>query len=432
MLHKIFKPKKTVAKSYSYYNIDSGSFLDRVLFNDRITATDAANFYRQSSAVATAIDVIAKEIEGIKPVVELDNDILDNTHDVLKLLENPNEFEDYREFIGRLSRFYLLNHDAFVYAEGVTNRVPVNIFAVTNQDVSITQNGRDRYPEIYNVTNGFGSGIYKRTLRQRQIFFYDGNLKEIYHIHGYTSRSDNSFADSPLEAAALDARQQILGRNHNLRIISNGGRLSMAVIVKGETPPTQEQFDEIEQRVNEKFSGSDNAGKIAVFGASDIDIKELGQNNKDMDFSLLDRTSSNAIYMRYGVPLPLVSADRQTFNNFDRAIEDFYDRSVLPYTNILFSGLTKMLRRRYDNSFKRITYNPESILALKGRMMNEIKIRRDINIETVNELREGLPNREPIEGGDIFYQPATLIPVGEDIFQEEKVDSQNVIADETT
>lgn len=392
--------------------------MDQVLFGGMVTAAKSAEFYRNSSAVATAIDTIAKEVEQIKPVVLLKDGTLDDTHEVLDLLKNPNEFEDYREFIGQLIRNYLLNHDAFIYSEGSVNRPPANLFAVNNQTVSITGNGMDKYPNTYQTTQGMSNGVYSRNKLKGVTRFYDGNLRELYQIHGYSSRISNTLADSPLQAAALEARQQISGKNHNLKLLSNGGRLSMAVIMKGEQAPQPEQFQEFKDKVIDDFSGSDNAGKIAVYAASDMDIVELGQNNKDMDFASLETVSRDSIFMRYGIPLPIISPDSQTYNNFDRAIEDLYDRSVLPYAEIIFSGLTKSLRHRYGDTFEAVTYNPETITALKGRLLAELKTRREVNVETVNELREALPNRDPLIGGDVFYQAATLIPAGEDLTDE--------------
>lgn len=416
----LFKKKKKL-NTKSFFNIQGGSFADQIFFGGHVSASKTASFYRQSSAVATAIDMIAREIEQIRPFVKLKDGTLSDTAPVLDLLDNPNEFEDYREFIGQLARNYMLNHDAYIYAEGSTNRPPFSLFVVNNQNVSVTEHGGDRYPELFHLSTGFGSGQYQRTEANNKYKFYDGEFKEVYQIHGYSSRTSNCEADSPLEAAALEARQQILGRNHNLKIIENGGRLSMAVIYKPETQPSPEEFDEFKKNVMRQYSGSENAGKIAIHAASDMEIKELGMNNKDMDFSSLDDVSKQSIYMRYGIPLPLVSTDGQTFNNFDRAIEDLYDRAVLPYTEILFSGLTKLLKSRYKDQFEAITYNPETIGAIKGRMLDELKLRKELGIETTNELREFLPNREDIEGGDLLYQPATLIPAGTDFTSEDKL-----------
>jgi len=402
------------AKSFSFSSIAQGSFLDYALFGGgRITASNAAEFYRKSSAVAISVDTIAKEMEQIEPVVLLADGSLNDAHPVLELLKKPNEFEDYRELMGQLARNFLLNHDAFIYAEGGVTRPPINIFCPKNQNVTITQNGNDGYPGQYQIGFGFGTGNYPRNKEGKDLTFIDGGLKELYQIHGYSSRSNNINADSPLEAAALETRQQISGRNHNLKLIENGGRLSLAVIFKTEMDPTQ--WNERKKAVLEQFVGSENAGKVAVFGAPDMELEELGQSNKDMDFASLDKMSSNSIFLRYNIPLPIISQQSQTFNNFDRAIEDLYDRAVIPYTEIIFSGLTRMLKARYKDSFEAITFNPENIDALKGRMLEELKLRKEINIETPNELRKGLPNREDINGGDVLYQSSLLTPIGEDI-----------------
>ena len=427
----MFKKIKNLlgAEKKSFYELPLGRnpFLKQVFFGGRVTPYEAAEFYQQSTAVANAIDMIADEVEQIIPVVELSDGTLTNEHPVLELLKKPNEFEDYCGFIGKLSRNYLLNRDAYIYAEGLINRPPINIFPVNNQTVSITQDGVDRKPRNIMVTQGFGVGTYVRDVIDRKALYLDGNLKEIYQIHGYSSRVDDSFADSPLEAAALEAKQQILGKNHNLKLIDNGGRLSMAIILKGDEPPTQDQYDEFERRVTDKFQGPENAGRIAVFGARDADVKEMGQTNKDMDYSKLDQASSNAIYARYKIPLPLVSTDRQTFNNFDRAIEDLYDRAVLPNIGLIFSGLTRMLKARYKDTFERITYDEEQIKALQGRMIERLKERKELGIESINELREGLPSRKPVDGGDTIYQPANLIPVAEDTFTTADVDDPNLV-----
>ena len=196
----------------------------------------------------------------------------------------------------------------------MSTRPPRNLFAIANQNTTVTANGVDGYPNNISVNTGFGIGNYRRTTKGRDVQFLDGNLKEVFQIRGFSSRSDNCTADSPLEAAALEVRQQLSGTRHNLKVIDNGGRLSMAVIFKNRMTP--EDWDVREQSIREKFSGSNNAGRIAVMSAPDMEIKEMGQSNKDMDFTALDTKSREAVFMRYGVPLPLISSTRQTFNNF--------------------------------------------------------------------------------------------------------------------
>ena len=45
----------------------------------------------------------------------------------------------------------------------------------------------------------------------------------------------------------------------------------------------------------------------------------------------------------------------------------------------------------------------------------ELKLRKELNIESDNELR-AMIGREPYENGDIIYKPANLVPAGLDLF----------------
>jgi hypothetical protein len=96
------------------------------------------------------------------------------------------------------------------------------------------------------------------------------------------------------------------------------------------------------------------------------------------------------------------------------------------------NGISRMMFPRYniDPATSQLTYNPESIPALQERRLDELKKRRDVNIETVNELRQLLPNREPLEGGDVFYQNATLVPAGSDLFTDDGDDARRSIVDD--
>lgn len=111
----------------------------------------------------------------------------------------------------------------------------------------------------------------------------------------------------------------------------------------------------------------------------------------------------------------------------EQGVQLLYDWAVLPLADTLFSGLTSFLLPRYglDPRKVKITYNPESIQALKQRKLDELEQRKKIGIETINELRELMPNRDAIDGGDELYQLATLVPIGSDPFTDAN-DASNI------
>ena len=416
------KRTKTAVSAVSW-PIPEGSFLEYILNGTgSITANQAMEYYRKSSAIATAVDKIAGKVEQITPVLEGRDGKLISDHEVLRLLTNPNPFESWTGFIGKLSRHYLLTHDSHLSLIGNIRRPPLELYAIKPQNVSVTS-ANDSYPASYLITSGPCKGNYARELDKDRARFVYNELQELTHIMGFSSRSDDTVADSPLEAAALEARQLIKGRYHNLALLDNGGRLSLIVAFKDADGMDDDEHATRKQRINEDLAGEQNAGGIAVISGEEVEIKEVGKSNKDMDFSELDKTASQAIYLRYEVPLPLVTTEASTYNNIENALLDFYENTVLPFTDFLFEGVQKAVFPRYNNSLEgyRLTYDPESINILIRQKLDEIKKRRDINIETTNELRALLPHREAVEGGDVLYQNATLVPVGTDLFTEDEV-----------
>lgn len=402
--------------------IAPGSFVNYLLTGGGpITAHQAMLFYRENAAIATAIDLIAGSFEQIQPVLETKDSkgviSFDDSHEIIQKLKRPNEFQVYQEFAGEVSRHYLLTHNSYLAGLGSVRRPPIVIYGVKPQNVSVIEDFRDSFPDRYMVVLGAGKGNYARNATPKGANFLDGTLKEIYHIMGFSSRNNNISGDSPLEAAALDARQQIEGRIHNLQMITQGGRLSLIFSFKDEEPLNDEQHQARKKRIYEDLSGSTNTGRIAVISGSEVDVKEAGTTPKDMDYAVLDQTASFAVYNRYRIPLPLITTTAAKFNNMQMAVEQLYDFAVLPLANIQFAGYSRFLLPRYgiDPNINRITYNPDSITALMARRLNQLEQRRKMNLETTNELRAGLA-REPVDGGDTLYQGANLVPVGTDVF----------------
>lgn len=392
------------SRSFKEFSISPDSFLAFAFGDDNyITAAQAARFYRSTAAIATAVDMIADAIEQIDPVVQIDGKGFTDNHPVLDLLKRPNGFQHQQQFMGKFARDYLLKHDVLIGGIGNINNTPIEIWPISFQNTSVHQ-GIDDYPEYYYVTRGPVRGTFKRdsSQRDRGTRFYDGNLKEVYHVAGYSSRYWQTESDSPLQAAAMEAKQIIKGKYHNVKLLDNGGKLSLLVIFKDEDEVKEDEHERRKQSLNEQLRGPGKAGAIGVMSNADIaEVRELGINNKDMDFANLEQSASKAIYLRYKIPLALVTETASTFNNVSTGIELLYDNAVLPTVDNLFSGLSLFLMPRFglDASREKITYNPETITALKNRLLNEVLLRKQIGVETTNELRSLLPGREPLANG---------------------------------
>ena len=439
-LRKALKFKKSapdIEKKGSGYRrlgsipVDRGSFLEFALgisidqygFS-YLSNYRAMKFYRQSSAVATAVDCISDEIENIKPVIEMEDGKLTSDHEILRMFQEPNDYEMYQDFIGQSARSYLITGDVYWYAGGTITRPPVMLFCEKPHNVNTTE-ALNGYALTFNVYRGVGVGDFVKDRTPKMgIRYYDGPMKELFNLRRYSSRYHTTHGDSPLLAAALEVSQQVLNRVHNVSVLENGGRLSLVVNFKDTT--NDDEHKDRKRKINEQLGGSANAGKIAVISSNDMEIQEFGKTNKDMDFYNLDQVARHAIYSRYKVPLPLISQDASTFNNMEQAVYHLYDFAVIPLYKRLMGGLTKFLFPRYglDVNRMRLTYNPEEVEALKMRRVEQLMKRKELGVETINEIREGLPNRESIQGGNVLYQPANLVPVGTDIFTQDNATTE--------
>lgn len=422
------KPEIKSGGRVSEIPIQRGSLLEAIFGDGRMTPQRAMSFYQSSSSVAIAVDMIADEVEHLQPVLQMEDGKYVNDHELLRFLKSPNGFDNWSGFIGASARHYLLTRECMFYGGGGVTRPPLEMFAVKPQTVSTIENAQDRYPQVFMVTEGRGSGTYTRAEKARKINYYDGGLREVFRVHGFSSRTDETRADSPLEAVALEAKQQIQGRVHNLALLENGGRLSLIVQFKDSIGE-----DELLARrdvLNRVLGGASNAGRIATVSSSDMEIHEAGTTNKDMDYAELDAVAREALFLRYKIPLPLVSNDASTDNNMEHSVYHLYDRAVLPLADILLDGLGRFLLPRYglDPSRVCLTFNPETIDALVNRRVKMLLDRKNLAVETINELRAQLPNREPIDGGDVLYQASTQVPVGTDLFTDDNVDSSTIAA----
>src|SRR3546814_11933217 len=110
-----------------------------------------------------------------------------------------------------------------------------------------------------------------------------------------------------------------------------------------------------------------------------MEIKEAGTNNKDMDYATRDAVAREALFLRYKIPLPLVSNDAATDNNMSHAVFQLYDRCVLLLADVLLDGLGRFLLPRYGLVPSRfcLTFNPESIDALVSRRVDMLLKRQN-------------------------------------------------------
>lgn len=377
-----------------------------------VTSALAMRLYDKNSALADSCDSIATETKSIKPVIKNEKDEYNYDHDVLTLLKSPSPSIDYGEFVEALAINYLLTNNIFITTIGNVKYMPTQMYATPTTSISYNGQGED-YNFYVNAPNSlnFLSCSYQYD-KETGRFYDSSNIKELIHINGYINHTTGSgyLANSRLSSILYELEVLNQGNNHNLSLLLNGVNLSGVFNVDTEDQKAIEKF---KKDVASYFGGSGNAGKYLVSKGKSIEFSPIQMKNKDMQQLENIQQARKVIYDRFQIPVPMRDQSVQTYSNFETAQYVFYDKAVMPVLNDIFRGLTKFfIKRKALKPNEVITYDPTSIPALQTRYNSEIKMRKDIGVNTNNELRDMLGYDPLGVENDVLYQQSSLIPVG--------------------
>lgn len=390
-----------------------GSFL---VFGDgrAISSSSALALYEESTAVSIPINMIADAFSVLEPILLIDDKIV-RVHPIIDLMNKPSPYYSRELFLEMLGKEFLIAGQSVYVALGNVNRPPIEIQPLSVKNVNIVQ-GPGGYPGSIHISGNTLPGVYKPNIKNGVLRYLDGNMRELIHMRNYSTKNNSLLeGQSPLLSASREVRQHILGGTHNVSILEKGGRVSL--IFHFDAEMDDEDFEEAKKRVREQYGGANVAGEIGVTAGGELSIKEVGVSSKDMDFANLQKMAIKAVTLQYHVPLPLVTDERQTLNNYREGKLALYDDAVIPLSKRIFGRLTYTLMPRYnlDPMRARITFDPDQVSALIARRIEELKKRQSIGVESDNEIR-ALMNREPYEGGDQILKPSSFIPAGSDLF----------------
>lgn len=381
------------------------------------TPASALSLYEKSSAVAVPINMIADSFSVLDPILVIDEKVV-KEHEALDLLKQPSPYFDQQLFLETVAKDYLITGEYDTVAIGNVNRPPIELEPISPRNRTFVE-GANGIVSNFIVSGNHLPGNYKWTRKGADVRYYDGNLKEFRQVRSYSTRGNSLLAgQSKLLSAAKEARQHILGTDHNVSLLEKGGRVSL--VFHFDADMDEDDYEETKKRIIEQYGGAAQAGQIGVTVGGKLDIKDLQKAGKDMDYPKLQAVAVMSCALIYRVPLPLIIAERQTMNNYREAKLALFDDAVIPLARRIFGGLSYLLPRfGLDPRRARYAFDPEQVTALMMRRNEEIKKRAEIAAETINEIRS-LLGREAIEGGNQLLVPATMVPIGTDTVTEDE------------
>ena len=371
--------------------------------------------YLKNAIVYRCVNEISKGASAVPFRVKAGDQILEN-HPVIDLLDRPNPLQSYSEFFGSLFGYLLLSGNAYILKAGADNGAPRELHQL-RPDRIVIKGGGQPIPSRYEYrVNGKVENVYDVDA--------DNGFSELKHVKLWNPL-DDYYGCSPLSAAAVDVDQHNMSSKHNVNLLMNGARPSGAVIFKPKDDAgfpvnlTESQRQQLLTDVNNRFSGSNNAGRPLLL-EGDFDWREMGMSPKDMDFLNLKHMSASDIAMCFGVPNQLVGVpDSQTYSNVAEARLALYEETIIPHLRKIQSDLNEWLMPMFDERLE-LEFDIDAIPALSER-------RRKIYENVVSAVNAGIMSRnearaavglEPKDGADDLLVPATLFPLGDESVPE--------------
>ena len=363
--------------------------------------------YRTSDTVYKCISYISRNGAAIEPVLYTDRTMQDtiDEHPLLDKLRNPNPEQSGVDFRESLLGFLHLSGNAYTYAIKPKNGLPDELWSL-----------RPDYVEPQ-IAKNRGVIRYKYQGMDDPI-----SPDQIGHLK-FWSPDDDTLGLAPTEVASLNIDQQTGAKKWNLALLQNGARMSGAWVTSATL--AKNDRDRLEGKLNEKFSGPKNAGRIPVL---DGGLTWQGMSIPPAQMDWLDglKYHGGSIANIYNLAPQLIGdTSASTFDNYEQAKQASYTEAIFPALDKMYALWNLWLMPMYiatnQNDFRLpptayLYYNKETVEVIQKLIQAQktAQTQRAIDIwtnglGTQNEGRElaGLPSTPQ---GNVFRIGAILVP----------------------
>lgn len=227
----------------------------------------------------------------------------------------------------------------------------------------------------------------------------------------YPNPNDEYAPLSPLAAARLAADYASAAMKSNWNLFSNGIQAGGLVVPKANQIFSQDQAEDLEKALERRFKGVDRAHRWGVLRL-DAEVKELGFTPEEAEFLGGLRFSLEEICRAYKWPLDLVGGQR-TYENVNAAMEAAWTNAVTPEARFIASEITEQLLPMFPGQADLAEFDTSDVDVLQegeSERWTRSKEQIQVGAVTINEWRDD-QGLEPVSWGDVWWAPATLLPV---------------------
>jgi len=371
----------------------------------------ASEGYSKNNIAFKAISDISEAVGSLKWMLKkrrvggVDVEVTDQNHPLLKLLRNPNPMQSHFDLFQSLTGFFMISGNAYLEGVSALPGGPIRELWVPRPDRMKIIPGEKGIPVAYQ----YCVGAAKHTYYVDQV----KGTSPIMHLKTFNPL-DDWYGMSPIEAASFSVDQHNESGKWNLAMLQNMATPSGALVVsvsdrnpKGSL--TDEQFDRLEKKLDEKITGANNARRPLILEGG-LDWRSMGLSATDMDWLNGKNVSARDIAIALGYPPILLGIPGDsTYNNYKEARLALYEDTVIPTANFIAGGMNRWLTPTFGPDLY-LDFDRDEIDALAPRREALWDRLNTSTFLTLNEKREAL-GYNPVTGGDVVMVSMGQMPL---------------------
>lgn len=237
-------------------------------------------------------------------------------------------------------------------------------------------------------------------------------MRMIHHKRWVTSNHYVGLSPVELHAETVGLAQAI--RDYTGKSFANGVSVSGVIERPREATAIKDQasIDRILDQWGQKYSGPDNAKKVAMLQEG-MTFKPISMTNVDAEIVSLLKLSGSDIARMYKIPLPMINdLEKANYNSIEQLLIQFVVFGLLPWVKRHEQAMMRDFLLPKDRRNYFIEFNLSGLLrGDQATRYGAYAIGRQWGWLSVNDIRR-LENMPPVQGGDIYLQPLNMVDAG--------------------
>lgn len=378
--------------------------MGQAVWSGRNAETFADLGFRKNPIVYTCVDIIATAAASVPWYVRNPKTGKTTSPELEKLLKRPNPMKQWNDLIYELVAYQLITGNCFM------ERVPY----ITRKGIGELYAHRPDRINIVPGSQGFPLRYEYKAGGETMPFDVDqiSGDSDLAHLRKFNPLND-WYGMSPMEAASWSVDQHNSASAHNKALLDNGATPSGALMSE-QTDLSEDQFNKMEKKFQEKFQGPKNAGRPMFLGGL-FKWLPMGMSAKDLDWVKGKDLSAREIGLVFKVPSQVLGiSGSQTFANYEQAMLFMWQFGVIPELADIAALLNRWLLPQIPSAQGlELAYDLDAIDALsplREKLWSRLEKSKTAGIVTINEAREAM-GYGPIKGGEELFIPAAQLPI---------------------